>query len=152
MAEELQPGEEPFVKVRFTTEDSFAETVWAVRVAEGRFELRNSPWYAYGVSDRDIVEGVEVAPRFYEFTRVVEPSGNRTVRVILADDARADTAAGQAILGGLSTLGCNYENMNSRMISVIVPPDVALPRVAEYLIGTGLTWEYANPTYEELFG
>jgi hypothetical protein len=135
-----------FVKVKLTSDDGIVETLWAVRVGENRFELRNSPWFSYGISDGDVVEGVQYAPDMYEFTRVVEPSGNRTIRVILAADANADTDAGKAVLAGLNGLGCNYENMNNTMISVVVPPGVELGPVADFLVGTGLLWEYANPT------
>lgn len=145
-------ADEEFVKVKLTSDDGRVETVWAVRVGEGRFELRNVPLFAYGVADNDVVEAVEFAPDMFEFTRVVERSGNRVVRVILADEAPADTAAGKAIIAGLKALGCNYENFNGTWIGVVVPPGVQLDRVADYLVGTGLMWEYASPTYEELFG
>jgi Domain of unknown function (DUF4265) len=143
--------EEEFVKVKLTSGDGRVETLWAVRIGEGRFELRNVPMFAYGVSDNDVVEGIEYAPQMYEFMRVVIPSGNRIVRLILADDAAADTEAGNILIAGLTALGCNYENFNNTWIGVVVPPGVELSRVAEYLIGTGLQWEYANPTYDELF-
>jgi hypothetical protein len=143
-------GKEEFVKVKLIAGDQ-VETLWAVRVGDGRFELRNVPMFAYGVSDNDVVAGVEYAPGMYEFTRVVQPSGNRIVRVILAADSNAETDAGKAVIAGLTALGCNYENFNNTWIGVVVPPDVDLTRVAQYLIGTGLMWEYANPTYDELF-
>ena len=143
-------GDEDFVKVKLI-EGDFVETLWAVRVGDGRFELRNVPMYAYRVSEGDVVEGVEYAPGMYEFIRVVQPSGNRVIRVILAADAKADTDAGKAVIAGLKALGITYENFDSSWIGVTVPPDVELPRVVEYLIGTGLRWEYASPTYEDLF-
>ena len=42
--------------------------------------------------------------------------------------------------------------MFSITMSITIPPEVALEDVAAYLISTGLTWEYADPTYEDLFG
>ena len=106
----------------------------------------------YGVSFNDIVEGVEYVPGMYDFVRVVRPSGNRTIRVILGADANAETDAGKAVIASLKALGCFYENFNNSWIGVDVPADVELASVAEVLIGTGLTWEYANPTYDDLFG
>jgi Domain of unknown function (DUF4265) len=152
MPDQDRLADERFVKVKLTSDDGRVETLWAVRVGDGRFELRNVPMFAYGISDNDVVEGVEYAPDMYEFTRVVQPSGNRNIRLILAEDAKANTDAGKAVLAGLNALGCNYENFNGSWIGVVEPPDVELGRVAEYLIGTGLMWEYANPTYKELFG
>jgi hypothetical protein len=151
MSDRAGDADEDFVKVNLTSDAGRVETLWAVRVGDGRFELRNVPMFAYGVSDNDVVEGVEYEPQMYEFIRVVQPSGNRVVRVILAPDATADTDAGKAVITGLTALGCNYENFNGRWIGVVVPPSVKLGRVATYLIGTGLTWEYANPTYDDLF-
>lgn len=147
--ESLPPEE--FVRVNLTN-DGMVETLWAVRVGEERFELPDSPFFAYRISDNDMVEGVEISPGVYEFSRIVQPSGNRTIRMLLEPDTEADTDAGEAILVSLEPLGCNYENMNRRLISVIVPPSVDLRQVAEYVVGTGLQWEYANPTYEDLFG
>jgi len=141
-----------YVKVEMTGSGGQVETLWAVRVGPNRFRIDNLPFFAYGVSHNDVVEGTEYAPGMYRLVRVVEPSGNRLVRVILADEARADTPAGREVIDGLKALGCGLENMNNRLLSVTVPPEVRLRVVADYLIRTGLVWEYANPTYEELFG
>jgi hypothetical protein len=37
-------------------------------------------------------------------------------------------------------------------MSVTVPPDVDIQKVATYLIKTGLRWEYVDPTYEQIHG
>jgi hypothetical protein len=47
--------------------------------------------------------------------------GRRLPQLHLAADSYAETDAGKAVIAGL------------------------------YLIGTGLRWEYANPTYDDLF-
>jgi hypothetical protein len=148
------PSLEGFVKVRLRANDDTGpgETVWAESVGNGRFRIDNVPWLAYGVSLGDIVEASEDEPGQFDFVRVVEPSGNRAVRVVLSADMAADTAAGRTILEGLQGLGCTYEGANRRFIGVTVPAEVSLQAVADYLLGRGLTWEYANPTYAELFG
>ena len=142
-----------YVKVRMSDDDGFTETAWAVRVQPGvdHFRLDNSPFYAYRVSDEDIVEGEFVAEGFYDFVRVVERSGNRTVRLMFGDE-KADTPYGKVILDGVKQLGCTYEGMFSTVMSITVPPGVELRDVADYLTSTGLNWEYADPTYEDLFG
>ena len=145
MSEEEVSAEETFAKVRLTSHDGQQETLWAVRVGADRFELRNVPMFAYGVSDNDIVEGAEYAEDMFDFVRVVQPSGNRTIRVILEADAKADTEAGKAVIAGLTDLGCTYENFNGSWIGVVVPPDVDIDRVSGYLNGTNLRWEMANP-------
>ena len=76
------------VKVRLHGSNGEIETPWAERVDANLFRLDNLPWFAYGVSDDDVVEGsVTDADGVFEFMRVVIPSGNRLIRVILEDPA-----------------------------------------------------------------
>jgi hypothetical protein len=42
--------------------------------------------------------------------------------------------------------------MNDVRLSIIIPPEVDLSSVADYLVTSGHEWEYANPTYDQLFG
>jgi hypothetical protein len=85
-----QSARDGYVKVGLTdNEGKMTETVWAVTVGPNRFRLDNVPWFAYGISLGDVVEGAEYAP---------------------------DTHA----------------------------------QVADYLVASGVTWEYANPTWDDL--
>jgi hypothetical protein len=54
-------------------------------------------------------------------------------------------------LDGLLNLGCSYEGFQPRLISINVPPQIDLQTVADYLIASGHTWEYADPMYDDLF-
>lgn len=49
-------------------------------------------------------------------------------------------------------MGCTYEGADSKLISVDIPPDIDLSAVRAYLIASGVTWEHADPSYEDLFG
>ena len=142
-----------YVKVRMWDADGFTETAWAVRVEPGlnHFRLDNSPFYAYGVSADDIVEAEPVADGLYEFLRVVTRSGNRTIRLMFGEQ-KADTDYGKGILDGIVALGCTFEGMFNTVISVTIPPGVELTVVTRFLTETGLRWEYADPTYADLFG
>jgi hypothetical protein len=153
MAGEPSLAEQGYVKVRMSDEDGFTETAWAVRVASGKdhFRLDNSPFYAYGVSYEDVIEGRLVVEGMYEFVRVVERSGNRTVRLMFGDE-RADSAFGKGVIAELHDLGCSVENMFDITMSITVPTGVRLDEVAAYLTSTGLDWEYADPTYSDQFG
>jgi hypothetical protein len=42
--------------------------------------------------------------------------------------------------------------MNHLVLAISIPPQVELSSVADYLTGIDLQWEYANPTFEDLFG
>jgi hypothetical protein len=135
------------VKVVLRGPGGEVETPWAEAVGEREFRLDNLPWFAYGVSDDDVVEANPTDREgVVEFVRVVRPSGNRLVRIILEGEGQVDS-----VLRPLADMGCHYEGANGRYISISVPPSVSLEAVRSYLVGTGLQWEHANPTFEELF-
>jgi hypothetical protein len=148
---EAGTNEKGMVKVRLRDiTGSFVETSWAKPIRDDLYSIENSPFFAYAVSFEDVVEARTGADDVLEYVRCVKKSGNKTVRIIFqqytSDDPRA-----QAILRGLRELRCSYEGMQPRMISVNVPPDVALANVTDYLNEQrGMAWEYADPTYEQL--
>ena len=143
--------EPDLVKVVLTGPDGEVETLWARPVGENLFELDNTPWYAYGVSLKDVIEARRPDPNaFPEFIRVVKKSGYRTVRLILEPAADKDSAS-QAILDRLVQLGCSYEGANHIYISIDIPPEVDLERIRQFLITTEQQWEHADPPYETLF-
>ena len=52
-------AEQGFVKIEMRDSDGYVETAWAQRTDPGRdeFRLDNNPFYAYGLSADDIVQG-----------------------------------------------------------------------------------------------
>jgi len=139
------------VKVRLRgPEASDIETLWAVPVDTDLYRLDNSPFFAYGLSWQDVIEAKPAGDQFLEYVRCVRKSGNRTIRVIF-QDYRNDDQPAQEILRELKNLGCSYEGMQPRMISINVPPQINLRAVTDFLIEQhGLQWEYADPTYDEV--
>jgi hypothetical protein len=131
-------------------EGSDVETLWAVPVGDGLYRLDNSPFFTYRVSWQDIVRAEPDADEILSFVNVAEKSGNRTVRVIMEG---CDTTSEDAkpFLDGIIELGCSYEGFQPRLISINVPPGVDLATVADYLIASVHHWEYADPTYDDLF-
>ena len=139
------------VKVQLSGPDGDVETLWARPLGSDRYELDNTPWYAYGVSWHDVIEACRHTPDgFPEFVRVVQKSGFRTIRLIL-DPPAADGNETQRILDRLTQLGCSYEGANPGFIGVDVPPSVDLMTIRDFLITTEQKWEHADPPYEELF-
>lgn len=127
------------------------ETLWASPIGSNQYKLDNSPFFAYGVSWQDIVEAHGSGDSFPEFLAVVQKSGNRTVRIVF--DTNVYSPESEKVMAQLRDLGCTYEGMPPRLISVNVPPETELDVVAEYLTSSpGLQWEYADPTYEEVTG
>ena len=134
-----------FVKLRLSGPDGEIETPWAEPGGD-YFRLDNLPWFAYGISDDDIVEATPTeAAGVYEFVRVHRPSGNRLVRIIF--DSSESSAR---VLERLLDMGCHYEGLNKKLVAVSIPPTVEFDSVCAYLIEIGATWEHANPTYEQL--
>ena len=142
--------EERLEKVLLRGPDGEVETPWAAPLGENRYRLDNLPFFAYSVSWRDVIE-TERRDGANEFVRVIEKSGNRTVRVIL-DEPADESEAMQRVLDSLTEIGCGLERMTQRYIVVNVPPDVDLEKVQEYLNASDQQWEHADPTYEELHG
>ena len=134
-------------------EDEFGnvETLWADALGNDRYRLDNSPWYAYRLSSGDIIEARPTEHGgLPAFVRVLQKSGNRTLRLILEPPAdQAPTS--QAVLDHLVDLGCAYEGAHPGYLAVEVPPSVDLQVVREYLISTGQQWEHADPKHEDLF-
>jgi hypothetical protein len=133
-----------YVKLRLTGPDGLIETPWAERIGD-KFRLDNLPWYAYGISDDDLVEAVATdVEGIFEYVRVVEPSGNRLIRVIF-DDGHY-----QSMLDQLQAMGCHYEGFNKKFFAVSIPLQVSLDDVTQLLTRSELQWELANPPYGDL--
>ncbi len=146
----LNPEREKFVKVKFVDGENI-ETLWAVALGNNLFRLDNRPFYAYDVSWQDVIEATEEAEDFYEFVRVVEKSGNRTLRIIFQNFSGKDEQ-GKQILNDIKNLGCSYEGANSKFISITIPSTVDFDAVVNYIAERdGLNCEYADPSYNELF-
>jgi len=106
----------------------------------------------YGVSWHDVVEAEFSQEKgMLVFSKVVEKSGNRTIRIVLEKPAN-ESPVSKKILDDLIVMGCSYEGANQRYISINIPPSVNLESVSSFLSQTKEQWEYADPTYEMLFG
>jgi hypothetical protein len=143
------PTDENVVKV-LLQEGEYVETLWAERVGPDLYRLDNYPWYAYGVSWKDIVEAHPDADGMLVMSRVAEKSGHRTIRVIFKEKV-ADATADQLILDGAVALGASYEGSNDRYLAIDIPPGIDLMRICRYFTEHGVEWEHADPTYESLY-
>jgi hypothetical protein len=124
------------VKVRFELERSArhsyaSETVWAEPVAGGRYRLRNSPFYAYGVSAEDVVFAKPVGKALFSFQSVSMRGGHSTYRALLKEGLDDDTF--REFWRPLEKLGCTYEGANGELLAVDVPPHADIHAVFELL-------------------
>ncbi len=141
------------VKVLFTGPDGEVETLWANPVAPSHFALDNLSWFAYGVSLGDIVEAEPDETGMLVFKRVVNKSGNRTVRVIpeVTQPERAWTVESRRLMDTLVERGCSFEGANPGFVAVNIPATVPLEAIVDLLVDSGFNWEYADPTYDDLY-
>ena len=110
------------------------------------------PWYAYGVSVADVVEASPDADGQLQFVRVVEKSGNRTLRVILQRESIGEAVTFESLRAfpAVRELGCSFEQANKYFGAISVPPGIDLRVVTDTLNTTDVQWEYADPTPEEM--
>jgi hypothetical protein len=126
------------------------ETLWASPVGKNLYQLENSPFFAHGLSWKDTIEAKPGESGFLEYKQCIKKSGNRTLRIIF-EECRLNDDPAQHILNRVSEMGVSYEGMQPRLVSLNVPPGVNLAGVTAYLSGqSGIQWEHADPTYEQV--
>ena len=106
------------------------ETVWAENVTQNRFRLRNVPFYAFGVSNEDVVFAEKDGHAFV-FTGVSIRAGHSTYRIILNETTQGwdfDNA-----WRPLEELGCIYEEGPGALKAVDVPSSVDIAQVYQLL-------------------
>jgi hypothetical protein len=70
--------------------DTGGEAMWATPLGNDLYELRNSPFFAYGLNYGDVVRAVPRAPdQKPSVLEVVRRSGHRTAWVTFIDEASA---------------------------------------------------------------
>lgn len=105
------------------------ERLWAEPLGKDRFRIRNSPFYAFGVSNEDIVLGTEAEGQVL-FRNVVLRGGHSTYRLRL----RARDLSARPFVQAwapLQTLGCSYEE--GPVLAVDVPPSADIYAVYDLL-------------------
>jgi hypothetical protein len=127
------------------------ETLWATHIEGDNYRVENSPFYAYGVSWKDIV----LAPyneneSFPTFKSVISKSGNKTIRLFFEVPVEEGNQS-SLVLKNILELGCDYEGANKKYICVNIPPNIELQSVCNFLTQQKVTWEHADPTYESLY-
>jgi len=110
-----------------------SETLWARPLEDGRFEVRNVPFYAYGLNFLDLVKAREDGEGPWRITRISEPSGHRTIRLFLTEPL-APAQRGMFLLQ-LRGLGVALDEATDQYIAVDVPPESDWEAVRAHLDG-----------------
>lgn len=127
------------------------ETLWAYDLGEDRYMLDNSPFYAYGISWHDVVHApYDPDESFAAYKQIISKSGNRTLRIVF-DTALVDGNATHAVLQDLIGFGCSYVGANNIYFSVNIPSEIKFETITKYLTEKNINWEYADPTYEQMY-
>lgn len=103
------------------------ERLWADQLDRGVFRLRNSPFYAYGLSFGDIVLAVE-GELGWTFVQVVKHSGHSTYRIIVRQPLQF-----KVFWEPLQSLGCTFEEGHAHLLAVDVPPNADIHAVYKLL-------------------
>ena len=77
-------GEKELTKVVIDLKDETfgVETLWAKPIGNGLYRLRNVPFFAYGYSEQDVVNTIDLSGRVV-VTGVAERGWHSTYRVVL---------------------------------------------------------------------
>jgi hypothetical protein len=122
------------------------ENLWVDLLDDGTCEIRNVPFYAYGLSLGDRVK-VDFRDGELWYVERVASAGHSTFRIIVPKvfDKDAETAFAFR-WAALQALGCTYESTGAprNLFAVDVPPRTDMSRVTA-LLDAGVsdrTWDY----------
>ncbi|MES2743112.1 MAG: DUF4265 domain-containing protein [Pseudomonadota bacterium] len=105
------------------------ESVWAEVVESGVMCILNSPFFAKGISYKDLVS-IKIGPEVMWVDSIIKKSGHSTYRILL-DKAISEFEFGSRWVD-LAKLGCTYESFidgSMRMYAVDIPPTVDVSKV-----------------------
>lgn len=109
------------------------ETVWVEGLPDKTLRLRNTPFFAKGLSNLDVVD-VKIEDDELVFAGVRSRGGHSTYRIIL-DDTSTDMQFAER-WKTLQALGCTYESFSGtelRLYAVDVPSRAAVKAVFDAL-------------------
>lgn len=105
------------------------ESLWATKTPDNFYELDNIPFYAQGVSYKDVVKAEPDAEGALYFEKVIRRSGHSTVRVIVFDLKECD-----GLQKDIEALGCSWEGSHEpSLFAVDIPPGVDVSSVIKFL-------------------
>ncbi len=115
-------------KIYFTIDD-IHESLWGKRYDDHYFQVQSIPFYIKGISYNDIISA-QIINGMYNFDKVISVSGHSTYRVYIK---RENKDGFRNYWLPLENIGCSYENANSKLIAIDVPPKTDIHKVYELL-------------------
>jgi hypothetical protein len=131
------------------------EGMWALYdETTGLYTLKNTPWFAYGLSWGDLVSVIEKDEGLLEVGHVVFAGGHRTLRVFFAPDF--SDADKDLFLIRMQELAVDFELAGAELVALDVGPSSDYEMVLSYLgglaAGEQLFYEEAWKGEEESLG
>jgi hypothetical protein len=127
--------EESLTKVHIDLPNHWAtggESLWALPLGDDLYEIRNTPFHAYGLNWGDIVRAHSDDPELKpEVREVVAASGNKTLRIFF--DKGLSQEEQDAILLSLKYLDFSWERADGRYVAIDVHPDSDYQAVCDKL-------------------
>jgi hypothetical protein len=108
------------------------ERFWIAPIGDGQYEVRNTPFLAYGLNWGDVVTGTFDDVGILVIERIERRGGHRTLRIAFAREKT--TSEKESVLLELQHLGATHENMNGRIFSIDVPPEASYESVVAHLM------------------
>jgi Domain of unknown function (DUF4265) len=113
------------------------ESLWAMPFDEGKYVLDNIPFFARGVSLRDMISVNQGADGHQWFCGVLNPSGHSTIRIVVfhnSSDPRPLEERVAELRARFTELGCSTElSYLVGLFAVDVPPSVLFSQVRPLL-------------------
>lgn len=106
------------------------ETVWAERLSNDLFRIRNVPFYAKELSVEDVVS-TEYRDGNYHLKFITQRGGHSTYRIFLEESIINEVF--KQYWNPLEKIGCTYEKGKGRLIAVDVPPQANIYETYKFL-------------------
>ena len=118
----MENEEDSLTKVHIDLPNHWAtggESMWALPLGDDLYEIRNAPFYAYGINWGDIVRAYSDDPKLKpEVREVVKRSGNKTLRVFFNEELSEE--AQEAVLSSLQNSDVSWERADERYVAIDV--------------------------------
>lgn len=98
------------------------EAMWARPLGDNLFELRNSPFFLYGLNFLDVVRCGTAPGRKPFALYLAKRAGHRTLRVWFTDECTAGQR--EALIDSLASFGLTYEGYSKRLLIYDIPPKI----------------------------
>jgi len=131
----MSDEEDSLTKVHIDLPNHWAtggESMWALPLGDDLYEIRNSPFYAYGINWGDVVRADSDDPSLKpEVREVVKYSGNKTLSVFFNEELGEEEQ--DSVLSSLQYLDLSWERATELLVAIDVHPEADYQAVCDKL-------------------